>query len=173
VIVSGVDEEIEAASTESLVLTLAENKATEVAYGIDDGVVIGCDSLLEVGGKRHGKPESIDIARQYWHEMAGKTATLMTGHCIFDRPSDRVASAVIKTKVTFGRPTPSELERYFETSESLYCAGGFTLEGFGSSFVESVNGDALNVMGLSPATIRRLLLELGIPLTTLWLSGER
>ena len=50
VIVSGVDEDLDIADVSELVLTLAEHKAAAVATGVDDGVVIGCDSMFEVEG---------------------------------------------------------------------------------------------------------------------------
>jgi septum formation protein len=168
VMVSGVEEEREGLTTSGLVAELARHKAEAVGPLVEDGLVIGCDSLLDLDGEGLGKPEGLEQARANWRRLGGRRAMLMTGHFLLERPSGRCAAAVVETAVTFARPTDEELEAYLATGESLGAAGGFTLEGFGSVFVERVEGDALNVMGISPATLRRLLGELGVPLRELW-----
>ncbi len=168
VIVSGVDETSDELDTELLVLELAIRKSRAVAQGLRDAVIVGCDSLLDLDGVGLGKPSSIDQARTNWQLLSGRTATLMTGHCVIDRRSDAMAFRVAKTEVTFGTPTSAELDTYLLTGESLFAAGGFTLEGMSAPFIDNISGDALNVMGLSPATLRALLFELGIALNEVW-----
>lgn len=171
VVVSEIDESKASGDTASVVLALATEKATAVARTVGDGIVIGCDSLLDLDGTSLGKPTSLDEARENWRRLSGRTARLMTGHCLLDVASMRRARAVVSTEVTFAVPSAPELERYLATGESLGCAGGFTLEGYGSPFVTRVNGDALNVMGVSPATLRVLLAVLGESLGEHWLTG--
>jgi septum formation protein len=168
VIASRIDENFDSKDTATIVLELAVQKALAVALALDDAIVIGCDSLLDLSGVTLGKPLTIDEARANWLRMRGNVGTLMTGHCLIDTGTQRRACAVVKTKVTFGVPDDSELETYLATGESLGCAGGFTLEGFSAAFVSRIEGDALNVMGISPTTVRILLIELGISLEELW-----
>lgn len=168
VILSGIEEEFDADDTSTLVHELACKKAGAVAATVTDAIVIGCDSLLDLSGVALGKPASIEEARDNWIRMRGNVATLMTGHCLIDSASHRRASAVVKTEVTFATPNDIELETYLATRESLGCAGGFTLEGFAAPFIDRIDGDALNVMGISPATVRLLLGDLGISLQELW-----
>lgn len=168
VVPSGVDENLDAGSTHSLVLALARQKAEAVAARVDEGIVLGCDSMLDCGGESLGKPESVGAARRNWGRIEGRWATLLTGHVVIDRPSGNVAETVIATEVRFGHPSPSELDAYLETGESLGAAGGFTLEGFGAAFVEEIRGDALNVMGCSPCALRSLIAKLGYSLLDLW-----
>jgi septum formation protein len=168
VIVSGVDETSDELDTGLLVLELAIRKSRAVAEGLRDAIVVGCDSLLDLDGTGLGKPATIDQARHNWKQLSGRTATLMTGHCVIIRPSDAMAVRVVKTEVTFGNPTSTELDTYLGTGESLFAAGGFTLEGMSAPFIENIAGDALNVMGVSPATVRSLLYELGIALVEVW-----
>ena len=61
-----------------------------------------------------------------------------------------------------------DIERYIATGEPLEVAGCFTLEGIGSAFIESIQGDPSGVMGLSVPTVRALVEELGISWTNLW-----
>lgn len=168
VIVSDVDESFEGLDTAAIVGALAAKKAKAVAARIDAGLVIGCDSLLEVDGQPFGKPRSIEEARANWSRMRSSTATLMTGHCLIDVVSAKSAEAVVKTDIAFASPTDAELEAYLSTGESLGAAGGFTLEGFGAPFIERIEGDALNVMGVSPPAIWRLATSIGISLEDLW-----
>jgi septum formation protein len=169
VIVSGVDEDgYTAATTRELVGQLASAKASAVASGLDDGVVIGCDSMLDLDGRGYGKPSSAAEAIARWREMSGKSGTLLTGHCVIDVPSGRRAEAVAATTVRFGTPTDDEISAYVATGEPLNMAGAFTIEGLGGWFVDSIDGDPGNVIGISLPLLRRLLADLGVTIPALW-----
>jgi septum formation protein len=169
VVVSGVDEDsVEAPDTASLVNTLAISKARAVADTSGDAVIIGCDSMLEFDGEPHGKPASVDQARTWLRAMRGRTGTLFTGHCVIDERTGREASGVVGTIVRFGVTTDAELDAYLATGEAMAVAGAFTLDGRSAPFVDGVDGDPANVLGLSPAKVRSLLATLDIPITDLW-----
>ena len=92
--------------------------------------------------------------------MAGRTGELVTGHAVLrlvDGEIDRVAEGHAVTTVRFGRPDPAELEAYLATGEPLAVAGAFTLDGLGGWFVEGIDGDPSNVIGISLPLTRRLL----------------
>jgi septum formation protein len=170
VVVSGVDEEAFSAATPAeLALVLAEAKATTVAAGRTGGeLVIGCDSVLELDGKAFGKPQDADEARARWHAMRGREGTLHTGHCVIDTANGGQASATASTTVRFGTPDDDEIDAYVATGEPLGMAGAFTIEGIGGPFVDGIDGDHGNVIGLSLPLLRRLLAELGVRITDLW-----
>jgi septum formation protein len=169
VIVSGVDESaFQADTTAGLVAMLAQAKADAVAAGLGRGLVLGCDSLLELDGRALGKPRSEEDATGLWHEMSGRTGILHTGHCLVDVASGRRAAAVAATSLRFGTPSDAEIAAYVASGEPLRVAGGFTLEGRGGWFVDGIDGDHGNVAGISLPLLRRLLAELGMAVTTLW-----
>jgi septum formation protein len=169
VIVSGVDEDaFEAPTTEELVGVLAGAKASAVADSLGDGLVIGCDSLLDLDGRPYGKPASADEAIADWRAMSGKTGTLFTGHCVIDVAAGHRVSAVAATMVRFGTPTDDEIMAYVGTGEPLKMAGAFTIEGLGGWFVDSIDGDHNNVIGISLPLLRGLLRELGVTIPALW-----
>jgi septum formation protein len=170
VIVSGVDESsVESDDHVELVETLARRKATAVASNApSDAVVIGCDSMLSLDGDVLGKPSTSDVAREYWQRMAGRDGVLLTGHCVIDTTTGRESSAVARTTVHFGTPTKAELDSYLATGEPLRVAGAFTLDGFAAPFVDGIEGDHGNVIGLSLPLLRRLLADLDIGITDLW-----
>lgn len=168
VLVSGVDEDDVRGLPCEVVLELAERKAAAVAAQLTDGVVVGCDSLLELDGQGLGKPGSAAEATARWHAMRGRTGVLRTGHCVIDAATGRRASEVCSTEVRFGTPTDEEIEAYVATGEPLHVAGAFTLDGRSAPFVDGVDGDPGNVIGLSLPLLRRLLAELDVRVVDLW-----
>jgi septum formation protein len=169
VIVSGVHEDAYTAeSTAQLVETLASAKASAVAGSLDDGVVIGCDSMLDLDGRAYGKPLDAEEATRQWRQMSGKLGTLFTGHCVIDAASGHSVRAVAATTIRFGSPTDEEISAYVATGEPLAMAGAFTIEGLGGWFVDSIDGDHNNVIGISLPVLRRLFGDLGLTIPGLW-----
>ena len=181
VVVSGVDEDAVIASLagappERVVSGLAAAKADEVLSHVPatvatDCVVIGCDSMLFLDGRLCGKPGDVDAARQQWQAMAGRTAQLYSGHAVLVVRDGTVTHRLTDTGITavhFGSPTESDLEAYLRSGEPLGAAGGFTLDGLGGWFVEGIEGDPSNVIGLSLPLLRRMLAECGLSVARLW-----
>ncbi|MEU5862908.1 MULTISPECIES: nucleoside triphosphate pyrophosphatase [unclassified Nonomuraea] len=169
VIVSGVDEDAYTAhSPAALSLVLARAKAEAVASGLEEGLVIGCDSILELDGRPYGKPGTAEEAVERWRIMRGRTGRLVTGHCVIDVPAGRQAAQVASTVVRFGQPSEDEIAAYVATGEPLGLAGGFSIEGRGGWFVEGIEGDHGNVLGVSLPLLRELFDELGYAVTSFW-----
>jgi septum formation protein len=170
VIVSGVDEDALTAPTPGeLALVLAEAKAAAVAAQLTDGeLVIGCDSVLELDGQALGKPADPAEARARWHAMRGRSGVLQTGHCVIDLRSGARASATASTTVHFGTPDDAEIDAYVASGEPLHVAGAFTLDGRSAPFLNGIEGDHGNVIGLSLPLLRTLLTQLDVRITDLW-----
>src|SRR5204862_228427 len=139
----------------------------------DPGVQGGMDrgeALLVVGlaGRALGKPASGAEAAARWGEMSGRTGTLVTGHCVINAATGQQAAAVAATAVRFGTPSEREIAAYVASGEPLAVAGAFTLDGRGGWFVDGIDGDHGNVLGLSLPLLRRLLADLGFGVTELW-----
>ena len=174
--VSHVDEEaIEAsmptASPGELCLALARAKAEAVAtHHVDDptAIVVGCDSVFDVDGRAFSKPDSPEQAWERWALMMGRAGTLRTGHWLIRPATGEAVGEVASTVVRMGDPTHQELAAYLASGEPLRVAGGFTLDALGGAFVDGIDGDPSNVVGLSLPTVRRLLLDLGVVWTDLW-----
>ena len=182
VAVSGVDEDAAIAALganpdpAAVVNTLARAKADAVASELDahvtaDCLVIGCDSMLYVGGELRGKPGTPEQARRQWNSMSGQAGQLFTGHCVIRMLDARVVqteTAAEVTTVRFGIPTEAELTAYIASGEPLNVAGAFTIDGLGGWFVDSVAGDPSNVVGLGLTVTRRLLEMVGLSIGDLW-----
>jgi septum formation protein len=182
VAVSGVDEDAAIAALganpdpAAVVTTLARAKADAVARELNphvtaDCVVIGCDSMLYVDGELRGKPGTPEQARRQWNSMAGRAGQLFTGYCVIRILDERVVvteSAAEVTTVHFGIPTEAELSAYIASGEPLNVAGAFTIDGLGGWFVDGVEGDPSNVVGLGLAVTRRLFEAVGLSIGDLW-----
>lgn len=158
----------------ALALAKARTVAARVAAVEPECVVVGADSMLYLDGELVGKPRSADVARGRWEQMAGRTAELVTGHALVrvggGVPGQEVAGHA-RTAVTFSQPTTDELEAYLASGEPLAVAGAFTLDGRGGWFVEGIEGDPSNVVGLSLPLVRRLLAEIGVGVDALWAAS--
>jgi septum formation protein len=186
VVVSGVDEDAVIAdlgpntSPGDVVRVLANAKADQVAANLDaavasDCVVIGCDSMLSIDGRLVGKPASAEAARSQWQSMGGRSGQLYTGHCllrVLDGSISHRASESSFTTVYFATPTAADLDAYIGSGEPLAVAGGFTLDGLGGWFVDRIEGDPSNVIGLSLPLTRALLQRVGLSVTELWDKRE-
>jgi len=95
-------------------------------------------------------------------------ATLHTGHQVIDTATGRKASATTSTVVHLGTLSDQEMTDYLASGEPLQVAGGFTLDGLGGAFVERIEGDPSNVVGISLPTLRHLLSRIGTVWTQLW-----
>lgn len=165
------------ATPAATVTALAEAKAHDVARRLrsagltDDTVVIGCDSMLLLNGELVGKPTDATDARRRWAAMSGRKGVLLTGHAVLRLGvdgSDRSATGHAETIVRFSEPDDAELDAYVATGEPLAVAGAFTLDGLGGWFVEGVEGDPSNVIGISLPLTRRLLATVGVAVPRLW-----
>lgn len=169
VVVSGADESSQTGlATADLVQDLAERKAAAVARQRPQALVLGCDSLLDLDGVAYGKPTSAEQATEMWRLMSGRAGTLCTGHCLIDGPRGRQVRGVARTVVRFGTPAEDELTAYVATGEPYTLAGAFSLDGRSAPFVDGIDGDPSNVIGLSLPLLRRMLADLGRSVTDLW-----
>ena len=167
VVVSGVDESTVTGPPADVALTLAVRKATAVAGTLTDALVLGCDSVLDLDGEALGKPADAADAAARWRRMRGRSGVLVTGHCLIDTTTGRSAAEVASTVVHFADLGDEEIEAYVATGEPLNVAGAFTIDGLGGPYVEGVEGDPHNVVGLSLPLLRRLLVDVGRSLSEL------
>lgn len=174
------------------VLVLARAKAEEVARAVeDDGIpdgtadgttvpddeatappepdlLVGCDSMLELDGEVLGKPADADEARARWRAMRGRAGVLHTGHWLIDLRDTQdggtgaTFGATASTTVHFADLSDAEVDAYVATGEPLHVAGAFTVDGLGGPYVERVEGDHHNVVGISLPLVRELLGEVGV-----------
>jgi septum formation protein len=163
------------ALTQMLATAKARDVSDQVRAGEVPGVppgarvlVVGADSMLDFDGRVLGKAGSAQEVRERWAAMSGRSGVLVTGHTVLDLDSGREVGRAVATTIRFGRPDPVELEAYIASGEPLAVAGSCTIDGLGGPFIEGIDGDHSNVIGLALPTLRQLVAELGIRWTDLW-----
>jgi septum formation protein len=165
IMVSHVDEEtpfFNSLSPSDMVIALAITKAHTIRDQIDyPAIIIGCDSTFEFEGESLGKPGDPVIAKERASRVRGNSGYLHTGHCVIDTAKNIEISDRVTTKVTFSDMTDEEIDDYVASGEPLHVAGGFTLDGFSSPFIPSIEGDYTNVVGISMPFLRKAMNQLG------------
>jgi septum formation protein len=170
VVVSGVSEEADGLQTSRAVVMLAERKALAVADTGCEGLILACDSLLDLDGIPQGKPASPAEARAVWRRLSGSSGVLHTGHCLIDTRTLRRISRLDSTVIRFGTPSGEEIDAYVASGEPLMLAGAFSIDGRAAPFIDSIDGVPSNVLGVSLPLVRAMLNEAGIRMTDLWRS---
>ena len=160
--------------TQLLATAKARDVADQVRSGAVPGIpagpvlVIGADSMLAFGGRVLGKARTAQEIRERWAAMSRRSGVLFTGHTVIELTTDRQVERTVATTVRFGHPDPVELEAYIASGEPFEVAGSCTIDGLGGPFIDGIDGDHTNVIGLSLPALRSLLAELGFRWTDLW-----
>ena len=174
------------AETASLLAQLkAQAVATELAAeGVRNALVLGCDSVFEFEGVADGKPHTAQAARERISAMSGNYGVLHTGHALVDLRGIELGAELPATSdlptvselrsatVHFDTLSPEEIEAYIATSEPLWVAGSFTLDGYGSAFIRGIEGEFHTVVGLSIHALRDMLRRREVAVTELWIAAQ-
>lgn len=166
---SGFDEsQVQLDDPTALVTTLARCKAAAVASRYPDGLILGCDSVLAIGGEIHGKPDSPAEAIARWQVMRGSVGYLYTGHALLEPRRQRQVIRCGTTAVHFVMASDRLIEDYVASGEPMNCAGCFAIDGKGGLLVEKLVGCYSNVIGLSLPLLHAMLNELGYSVADFW-----
>jgi septum formation protein len=152
-------EELTEGPPQELASENAYRKAAAVAArtgtGGADALVLGVDTIVALGATVYGKPADADAARETLAVLAGRRHTVLSGVCLID--GERVRTAVATTTVQFRALSGEIIDWYVETGEWRERAGGYAIQGRGAAFVQSIEGDYSNVVGLPVPTLLELL----------------
>lgn len=161
-----IEERLAGAEPAEIVCALAAAKAEAIAADYPEDVVVGGDSMLLLDGSLQGKPHTPEATVERWHAQAGRTAELITGHCVLY--GDKRFVEASRTTVHFAEASSADIEAYAHTGEPLECAGAFTLEALGGWFIDRIEGDPSSVIGLSLPVLRRALYSFGLNASDFW-----
>lgn len=143
------------ASPEEIVQSLALHKAREVASSHPDALVIGADTIVVVDGEILGKPKNPENSRRMLQKLAGRSHTVYTGVALVGPLGEETFAKA--TQVTFAPMDLEEIEAYIATGEPFDKAGGYGIQGYGSAYIEGIQGDYYNVMGLPVQAVYKKL----------------
>ncbi len=144
------------------VLRLARAKAEASARPGE--LVLAADTLVVLDGAILGKPKDPREARAMLGRLSGRDHLVQTGVAVRDGDTAAVAAAVETTRVTIAPITAEQIADYVATGEPLDKAGAYAIQGLGAVFVERIDGNYSNVVGLPLPLTRRLFGELGYDL---------
>ncbi len=156
---------ISVSKAESVVSKILIKKKNNANQDLKASAVLGCDSLFEFDGRAFGKPRNAKEAIERWEMMSSRSGIIHTGHCLIyqktincrEKVFTGMISDVISTKINFSKLSHIEIIKYVDTQEPMNCAGGFSIEGKGGAFIESIEGCYSNVVGLSLPWLRKAL----------------
>ncbi|QGG96832.1 Maf family protein [Actinomarinicola tropica] len=153
------------ATPESLAVGLARTKAQEVAAGHagEDLVVLGADTVVVVDGRILGKPTDADDAARMLSALSGRTHHVVTGVALVDARTGRTVDGLARTDVRMRHLDAEEVAAYVATGEPLDKAGAYGIQGLAAVFVEGIEGDYTNVVGLPLPLVDVLLRQLDGP----------
>ena len=155
-------EEVGEGDPEAAVLESAGRKARAVSA--PGALVLGCDTEVVVAGRVLGKPADENQAHRYLELLSGRSHAVLSGLALLGPQPEELRQGVATSAVTFRELTAEEIERYLRSGEWRERAGGYAVQGLGSTLVERIEGDVSNVIGLPVA----LLLELAPELLDGW-----
>jgi septum formation protein len=158
--VSNIEESIDSSmGPDEIATLLAMQKAVDVAkrYKDDDCIIIGADTIVVQGSSILGKPKDEHEAKKMLSALQGKSHFVLTGIALINPAEGKFVSDYEKTKVTFCKMSPDEIERYVSTKEPLDKAGAYGIQGMGSKYISSIQGDFFNVVGLPICRMTQIL----------------
>lgn len=161
VMVSDVPEDISGDTAPAgAVKMLALRKAEDVARRRPEALTLGADTVVVLDGAILGKPRDASEAEAMLHRLSGRTHTVYTGIALVHPQSGRAETAAEATRVTFGPMDAREIADYVATGSPMDKAGAYGIQDDrGALFVERIEGDYYNVVGLPLYKTYRILRE--------------
>lgn len=147
-IVAGIDESLHPNEAPAVyVQRLARTKAEAVAARLQSGLVLGADTTVVVANEILGQPSDDDDARRMLHLLKGTWHEVLTGVAVV-RVGGETTVDFETTRVRFAEMTPDEIDWYVATGEARGKAGAYGIQGAAGLFIEEIEGDYFNIVGL-------------------------
>lgn len=136
-----------------LAMKTAYAKAIEVEKRVTEGLIIAVDTIVVYQGRVFGKPDDVQDAELMLRQLVGNAHTVISGVAVKETGKTTLLDAE-QTYVHLRAMTPQDIEQYVATGEPLDKAGSYAIQGIGRQFVDRIEGDYFNVVGLP---VKRLL----------------
>jgi len=148
IIVAGIDETLlPKEDAAAYVQRLARSKAEKVASGLDHGLVLGADTTVVVADQILGQPVDAADARRMLELLNAKWHEVLTGVALV-RVGGETRGGYETTRVRFAEMSDEEIDWYISSGEPFGKAGAYGIQGKASLFIEEIEGDYFNIMGL-------------------------
>lgn len=140
----------------------ALHKARSVASTLESGTVVGADTIVVLDNKVLGKPASDEEAIDFLRRLRGKEHRVITGMAVIDAGSGKEVTGYRRTRVFMRKYADQEILDYVATGDARDKAGAYAIQDEGFHPVKGIKGCYLNVVGLPPCVLMRLLQEMGL-----------
>lgn len=127
---------------------LSLGKAKDVAQKHKDAIIIAADTFCVLGKELLGKPKTKERVKMMLRKLSGKAHSVITGFTIIDTGTGKQVSKSVETKVYFKHIPKQEIDAYIASEEPLEFAGAYAIQHLGGLFVEKIEGDYFNIVGL-------------------------
>lgn len=175
VIVSEIEEKSEHKEPHLLVSDLSRQKGIAVAneikerYRDDDVIIISGDTVVALDGEIFGKPKDISDAKRMMTALSGRAHSVYSGISLIkisgnDRHMD-VFTEYEKTSVTFRKMSEKEIDLYLSMENVLDKAGAYAIQGAASLWIDTIEGNYFNVVGMPTNKLISLFEKANIPVT--------
>ena len=146
---------------EQEICRVSEGKARAVRPRVgEDDLIISADTVVCVDSRRLGKPASEEEACAMLRLLSGRAHEVVSGVCLLQ--GDRCETCAVTTRLHFRNLSEKEILAYVATGEPMDKAGAYGIQGLASIFVDRLDGDYYNVMGLPLCTLSQMLRRFGV-----------
>lgn len=144
---------------EDYVQRLAKEKAEKVAENFSDALVLGADTTVVIENQIIGKPSDLSDARRMLKMLSGRWHEVLTGVALvkITKGEFQTKAALQKTRVKFAELSDAEIEFLIENGAPLDKAGAYAVQAQAALFIEEIEGDYWNVVGLPVSLVYELL----------------
>jgi septum formation protein len=155
-----IEEESPSSDPAEHVLSLSRSKATSVSQIVEDGLILGADTIVVLDGEIMGKPKDENEAFLILKKLSNRTHRVYTGVTLVDKSSGKVISDYDLTEVKFNQLDDVKILSYIGTKEPMDKAGAYGIQGMGGFLVERIEGSLDNVIGLPTGKLREMLAKI-------------
>lgn len=149
-------------SPNEIVEKLALMKAKDIAQNYSEGLIIGADTIVVKDGKVLGKPTDKTEAFKMLTLLQGQVHQVYSGIALIDAKTGKYEVSHQVTKVFMKDLTSEEIHAYIGTKEPLDKAGAYGIQGIGALFIDKIEGDYFNVVGLPLSKLETMLKAFGV-----------
>lgn len=143
-------------------LSKEKAKAVAIKYTDQDVVIISADQVIQFKDETLGKPKSVEDARRVLRRMSGTSHLVVTAFTIIDTGKKTTSTKTVETKVFMKKLSAREIDTYVASGEPMGRAGAYAIEERGGAFVQKIEGDFYNVVGLPLCVLTEELKKYGV-----------
>jgi septum formation protein len=147
---------------DELAIFLSKGKGQDVASRAKDSIIISADTFVSFNNQLIGKPHTEEKAFITLRTLSGNTHSVFTGFTIIDTKENKTISKVVETKVSFKELSDEIINNYIKEGKPFKYAGSYTLDDIFDTFIEKIEGDHNNIMGLPINEVMEVLKEFNI-----------